>query len=314
MNINSMGRVSDYIKTTQLEMKWQQRKADPLMPKAGEDSLVSQMMKQNAETEKGARLNRIENKMKTGERLSTTEMEYLRKNAPAMYEKAVKIEREREEYRRALENCKTKEEVRQLNMSRMGQLLSEAKSVANNPNIPEDKKLELLDEIASRAMAMSNEFAEFVVSEEYANLPDEDDINEENAAKASEKNDAAEAALLENSDNLEQILEAIDAALPGAAKADDSPDSAGLAAEGANSGKEAYLSGKIGTGKGTYVADTAGPGSSSNKTEGKAEKVSVGGTPDTGKKAYGAYGKPDGPSAIDEEKTTGTKPKKTIKA
>ena len=196
MNIAGAGRVADYIRTTQLEMKWQQRKANPFMPKSGEDSFIAQLQKQNAEAEKNARLTRIDNKMKTGEKLSSSDMEYLRKHSPTMYEKAVKIAREREEYRKALENCKTKEEAHQLNMSRMGQLLSEAKAVANNPNIPEDKKLELMEEIAGRAMAMSSEFAEFIVKEKYASLPSEQELEEENAAEATAEA-APEAAELD---------------------------------------------------------------------------------------------------------------------
>ena len=179
MNIQTVGLISEYIKGKRFEMKWQERKANSFTPKDDGDSIISLMRKQHEDMNRAVRLQRIEGKLKAGERLSGPDMEYLRVNSPDMYEKALKIENERKEYRRALERSKTKEEAQALHMSRTQQFLVEAKAVSNNPNIPEDKKKELLTEIAMRAAAIFNEYVDFSKSEKYRELPSENDESPE---------------------------------------------------------------------------------------------------------------------------------------
>ncbi|MCL2283244.1 MAG: hypothetical protein FWC26_08000 [Fibromonadales bacterium] len=171
------GRIFDYVKVTQLEAKWQQRKLDFIAPETENNKIQkNNFFKQNDEMVKAATLDRIVGKMKTGKRLSHDEMEYLRKHAPGLYTKAVKIEKEREELRQALRNCKTKEEAKRVQAAKALQLQAEAKAVHNNKDgsSPED-----LEFIGMRMMAMFDEFAEFVKSSEYEEMPNEHEIDDE---------------------------------------------------------------------------------------------------------------------------------------
>ena len=45
----------------------------------------------------------------------------------------MEIKREREAYKHALKNCKTKDEVERLNTNKMNQFLSQAKTISSNP-------------------------------------------------------------------------------------------------------------------------------------------------------------------------------------
>jgi len=145
--MHSIGLISEYVKTKGFEVKWNDRKANPFAAQADD-------------TNKSIRLQRIESKLKMGDRLTDEEKKYLQKNAPDMYEKAVKIEKEREEYRRALARCKTEEEARAFHMATSQMLMCEASAISRNPNIPAAKKTELLAFVAMRLAALSNEFEE----------------------------------------------------------------------------------------------------------------------------------------------------------
>ena len=165
MSINNIGRINDHLKTANLEIKWQQRKNRPFMPdnpNKKEENTITALIKQNEETQKTETMQRIDRKLKTGKKLSAAEMDYLRKNAPDLYVKAVKIEAEREEYRRALSRCKTKEEAKQLHTEKTMQLLTESSAVAGNPYIPKERKQEMLEFIAMRTAAVNNEFYDYM--------------------------------------------------------------------------------------------------------------------------------------------------------
>ena len=184
MNFQFAGSVSNSVKTKALEMKWQERKQNLQAPK--EDPMIANIKRQAEDIQKSNKISSIDTKLKTGQRLSSSEMSYLREHAPDLYEKAVKIEQEREQYKRELANCKTKEDVARLNANKMQQFLSEAKAIDSNPNIPKEKKLELLDFIAMRMMMTMHEYTEFIKSPEYQRLPseldEEDDDDDRDAA------------------------------------------------------------------------------------------------------------------------------------
>lgn len=64
---------------------------------------------------------KITSKLELGAELSDKELEYLKINAPALYEEAMKIKLERTLYKEALESCQTKEQAGQLHMIKMQQ-------------------------------------------------------------------------------------------------------------------------------------------------------------------------------------------------
>jgi hypothetical protein len=150
------GRLFDHVRTMKLEAKWQ--------PAPLKEAAKTKILQQ------------IVTKMKMGKRLTHDEMEFLRIHDPALYEKAVKIEKEREEFRRALRNCKTKEEARKVQTMKALQLQAEATAVRDNKDGSNPTDFEF---IQMRMAAMTDEFCEFVKSKEYDELPYEHELEED---------------------------------------------------------------------------------------------------------------------------------------
>jgi len=95
------------------------------------------------------RLEGVINKMKFGRRLSYDEKAFLKLQEPELYEKAIKIEEERAEFRRELSNCKTKQEVLQARSARATNLRTEARNNGDAKSM------------TMRLMAMLDEFSDF---------------------------------------------------------------------------------------------------------------------------------------------------------
>lgn len=176
MLISSM---SEYIKGLSMQHKWRERKDNPYMEK-GKDSACAVYKKQVEDQLRQQKLSAIHGKMKAGLRLTGMDMEYLRRYAPELYKKAAQIEKEREEYRRELEKCKTKEEVQRLNMQKLQQLDGEAKAVMRS-GLSRAEKAERLEFIGMRMAAIQNEHADFINTPQYSALPSEYDEEEEDS-------------------------------------------------------------------------------------------------------------------------------------
>jgi len=187
----SIGRITDYVRTVQLEQNWQKKKIELSAAKSEDTKRADDWIK-------AKRIEDIKNKMKAGRRLSYDEKEFLRINAPDLYEKAMKIERERDEFRRALEKCKTKEEARRLQAAKAMELQTEAQ--ATSVKFKDGKERDESEFIAMRMMAIFDEFADFTKSKEYAELSNEsDEIKEEN-----EENEEDSENIMENSEDDEE--------------------------------------------------------------------------------------------------------------
>jgi len=96
------------------------------------------------------KLDGIKNKMKLGRKLSFDDKVLLKIRAQDLYEIAIQIEEERDEFRKALSNCQTKQEAQMLKTSKSEELQTEAKSNGN------------LEFTNMRLMAVLNEFSGFV--------------------------------------------------------------------------------------------------------------------------------------------------------
>lgn len=181
------GSLYNMMKTQQLQMKWEKRQKNPNMPKGNEeDPQIARFKETAADMRKSNVMSSLDGKLKAGMRLSLEEMDYLKLNHPELYRKAVEVEQERANYKRELANCKTKEDVERLNTQRSQRFLSEAKAITGNPNIPQGKKLELLDQISRRMMGVRSEHTTFVSKPEYADLPREAELAEEKKRKKKE--------------------------------------------------------------------------------------------------------------------------------
>ena len=81
MALPVIGSVFQSIRMMGLSMKWQQRKADPPMPREGEDPQAAMLRKQASDTRKSNAIASIQTKLDSGGELTPEELEYLRQTS-----------------------------------------------------------------------------------------------------------------------------------------------------------------------------------------------------------------------------------------
>lgn len=174
------GSLQSAMRTMKLEMQWQQRTQNMQQKKqkisddpeiARKQREVERLQEQAADARKGNLIAGMDAKLKTGQSLSQEEMDYLKVHNPQLYQEAVQIRQEREQYKRELENCRTQEDVEKLKARKLQGFLSQSKTIMQNPNIPKGKKQELMDKILRRLMMVEQEQRTFVASDRYQTLP-----------------------------------------------------------------------------------------------------------------------------------------------
>ncbi len=185
MNFPTIGSVTNAVKTMELTKKWQSRKSElnqsgfikdgATFEKSENDqkalSLLDRYKKEIADQRKQAAMSSIAAKMKSGQDLSPAELDYLKENAPEMYEEYMKIQKEREAYEKELEQCETKEDVRRVNTMKMNTFMNEAKSVMSS-SMPREAKLQAMEKIQQRMAYIISDHAEFISSGEFQELPE----------------------------------------------------------------------------------------------------------------------------------------------
>lgn len=165
------GTISNYVKMKTLNMKWQMRKQNPNMEKGQYPGLLSPAERSKQVT--AARISSITLKLKSGQRLSGSEIEFLKENSPELYKKAVQIAEEREQYRKKLENCRTKEDVLKVNAEKLQQFANEAEAISDS-SLSKGEKAAELEFILMRQAAIADETSSFMRSLAYQSLPNED--------------------------------------------------------------------------------------------------------------------------------------------
>lgn len=172
------GTLYSSMKSAELEMKWQMKKKDPNYWDSLDErsKQIINLQENAASVRKSNAMSSISAKMESGAELTDEELAYLRENNPQLYQEAVKIKMERQAYEKELEKCRTKEDVERVKTNKMNQMLSYAKAVSSNPNIPESAKLGELKKIMSHTMAICNEHLKFVKTPRYAKLPTEEEL------------------------------------------------------------------------------------------------------------------------------------------
>ena len=185
MNMFMLTNMNNMLRTQKLEMMWNQRKKDitkkqPLNQDpevARRQAEVARLQEDAMRVRKGNIIAGMDAKLKAGQSLSPQELAYLKENSPALYEEAVKLQAEREQYKKELENCRTQEEVEQLKARKLQGFLNTTQTIMQNPNIPKGKKQELMDKVLRRLMMVELEHRQFVGSDRYQTLPkDEDEL------------------------------------------------------------------------------------------------------------------------------------------
>lgn len=192
-----------------LDQKWQQKKNSfgqdkkKLTEMTVEERQLQDFREQAEQMRKSQKHANIDAKLAAGEELTPEEIEYLRQNNPQALKDYEDTQRERENYKRALRNCRTKEEVERLKYTKMGQFMAEAKKISSNACIPKGKKVALLKRILQQATAVEDEHKEFLKTSRYASLPTEEEARE--AEKAEKEQREAETTGADETENTEEV-------------------------------------------------------------------------------------------------------------
>lgn len=176
-----------------MQAQWQQKtETGNYTQKAGsgagpEVDSVQRQLEQLREN-KDVDLETIYAKLYSGKKLSSDELAYLREKNPEAYKKAKEIEAERKSFKENLKRCKTKDDFQRLKTLHLSVAMARVNGIANDPNIPKAKKMELLLQENAKTKAVEEEARKFVESGSYNRLPTDAERNE--ALK--EKNEAGE--------------------------------------------------------------------------------------------------------------------------
>lgn len=202
MSFTMVSSLNTYAKNMKMQMKWEQRRANGDYSHDSQSVLVRQIQEDASGLAGGIGVNGIGEptggsshqsimsgiraKLNAGKRLSSSELQYLKKNDPETYQHVKAMEAERKAYEQRLRRCKTKEEVQRLKASQMASSLDRVRDVNNNPNIPGGEKLKLTLEEHQKVSAVTDATTKFAESGEYRKLPTE-------AEKAKAEKDLKEA-------------------------------------------------------------------------------------------------------------------------
>lgn len=179
MNFFMIQSLGTYTKNMEMQMKWQQKKANNDFTADGSTKLNDPIARQAeeirmAQADESSKISsQIRTKLANGKKLTQEEMDYLQKNDPQTYQKAKAIEEEQKSYEEELKRCKTKEDVQRVKMNRTAASLSVVNSVKNNPAIPEGAKLGIIMQELMKNKALEETISAFVKSGRYAQLPTE---------------------------------------------------------------------------------------------------------------------------------------------
>ena len=235
------GTVRNTLNLTSLDSKWQQKKQQDPTKKTDEMTAEQRELQRFQDELKKMRENKtpeINNKLMSGGKLTREEIEYLRKNDPQKLKEYEEIQQERESYKKQLKNCKSKEEVERLKMTRMGKYMSQAKSIASDSCIPKSEKYKMMVKLLAEATGVAKEHIKFTQSLRYAELPEEDEDAKKKANADTEEMPKENVELSdltatdENADVLEQLKLMAEALAPSntaetsAGKQDAAPQSA----------------------------------------------------------------------------------------
>lgn len=180
MSFTMVDSLNMYAKNMKMQMKWEQKKANSDYSSDGATSIADKLRQEAAEQlealESGsgqATMSGIQAKLMAGRKLTSAEMEYLRKNDPDTYQQAKYREMERKAFEQRLRSCKTKEEVQRLKAAHMAASLDRVKDINNNPNISGGEKLKLTIEEHQKVCTVSDAATRFTESSDYKRLPTE---------------------------------------------------------------------------------------------------------------------------------------------
>ena len=188
MDFSTIGSVTSYMKSMELETKFKKKKAEGDLGSQSRkkteleiknEQFKAEYMRRQEENEGDDKmLTDINNKIAVDQELTPEELRYLQNKNPSLYQKVKNIENEKKQYEKDLKNCKTKEEVERLKMNKVSSALSAIKSAESDPNLPESAKLAVAQGELRRMNALNKILAKFVERGEYDKLPAEQEVLE----------------------------------------------------------------------------------------------------------------------------------------
>lgn len=191
------GTIRNTVQLACLDQKWQQRKeklaaGKPQEEMTAEERQLAHYQKELADMRENNRQQELTHKMAAGAKLTPDEIEYLRKNDPQQLKEYEELEQEREAYKEELKNCRSKDDVDELRLSKMGEFMAEAKKIANNPCIPKSQKVGMLAKIIREASVIQEEHLAFEKSLRYQQLPEESEEKRSESLRETEERSGEE--------------------------------------------------------------------------------------------------------------------------
>lgn len=184
------GTIRNTVKLQMLDSKWQQKKNEknackPQNEMSAEERTIAQFQEQmDRERENNSHADTY-NKLAAGGKLTAEEISYLQEHDPEALAKYREAQAEQKAYEKELKSCKTKDEVERVKMNRMGNFAAEAKQISNDPYIPIDKKLELMNQLNNKVCLINEAHLEFVKSNQYRDMPTEEELSKERIEETS---------------------------------------------------------------------------------------------------------------------------------
>lgn len=209
MGISMIGSIGSYLKNIELKQTWQLRKENGYIK--GRMSLEDWMKKQ--EEKIGFRppkphdytMSSIENKVRSGKSLTLEERKYLQTHNPELLKTADENEAVQRNFEKELRECRTKEDVQRLRMKYINASMTTLNAVANNPNIPKEKKLEIAWKENGKVMATQEALAQFIKKGGYEKLPTEAEKAEVEKHEKEREEVELHSEKPENAENTETI-------------------------------------------------------------------------------------------------------------
>lgn len=197
------GTIKSTVKLQMLDTKWQQKKNEINSNKSqtemtAEERTIAQFQEQIDKERESNSHAETYNKLATGGKLTSEEISYLQEHDPEALAKYREAQAEQKAYENELKNCKTKDEVERVKMNRMGNFAAEAKKISNDPYIPLDKKLELMNQLNNEVCLVNEAHQEFVKSNQYRDMPTDEELSKEKIEEASEEQEKMQSEVMKS--------------------------------------------------------------------------------------------------------------------
>ncbi len=182
MDFSAISSVNSYVKNLELQQKWKKRKETSNF--TPEQTMLEKMIEEQRKRAEGIpgtpkadeqNLSKIHTKIMNGNKLTFEEKLYLQNHDPVTYQQVKASEAEQESYERELKNCKTKEEVDRVKMTHVNAALSTINTTRNSTELSEAQEFAIIMNVKAKMEAIARITENFVVSEQYAALPTDEE-------------------------------------------------------------------------------------------------------------------------------------------